>query len=468
MRSRRDQLQAYQFLRRRIVAALLSGEPDSPEAPMRRIVRTAFAGVMIAVMIGATFGIIGVIRKGGATSWQTTDTIVIDKDSAAIYVWVAPNREGPRQLHPMVNLTSARLFLGADRKKSLSGKSLAGIPRAALKGIREAPQSVPAPKELIGGPWTVCARTRGAEPEVTVLAGVAQPGTPLGSEAGVLVTSSAGQDQFVVWKGKRFNIPDPKVLAALGFTSLNPQVVGAAWVNALPQGTDLTFPAVANRGQFFGNVGGQPANVGQVFRVASAGADQYAVALDTGLANGGKGLAAISEGVAGLLLADPAGGALNRERELSSSAFTEAAKVEAPADWARYPAQRLQPATSTILCTGVSGSSGADDPLAAYAVNGLPGGAQVVDLRNQDSGGRALADQAYLRAGAAALVRGHGTNKTLFLITDTGKKFPIGDEQALAALGLATARVAMVPPEFLGLLPDGPALSREAAAKVVT
>lgn len=467
MRSRRDQLQAYQFLRRRIVAALLSGEPDSPEAPMRRIVRTAFAGVMIAVMIGATFGIIGVIRKGGATSWQTSDTIVIDKDSVAIYVWSAATPQGARQLHPMVNLTSARLFLGSDKKKNLSGKSLAGIRRAPLKGIRDAPQSVPAPKDLISGPWTVCARTQSNAPEVTLLAGVAQPGTTLGSDAGVLVAASSatGEDLFVVWKGKRFKIPDPQVLSALGFTSPTPQVVGAAWVNALSQGKDLTFPTIAGRGEFFGDVGGQPANIGQVFKVSSAGTDQYAVALDTGVGNQGKGLAPISKGVAALISAAPGG---NRERDLAPSAYTQADKVATPADWARYPPEQLTPAASPILCTGTSGSSDEADPLTVSAATSLPQGAQVVDLRNQEAQGRALADQAYLRAGAAALVRGQGSSKTLFLITDSGKKFPIGDEQALAALGLAKARVANVPQEFLSLMPDGPALSREAAAKVVS
>lgn len=468
MRSRRDQLQAYQFLRRRIVAALLTGEPDSPEAPMRRIVRTAFAGVMIAVMIGAVFGVIGVLKKGGATSWQTTDTIVVDKDSNAIYVWAAAKQNGPRQLHPMVNLTSARLFLGSDKKKNLSGKSLAGIPRTPLKGIRDAPLSVPSPKDLIGGPWAVCARTQGNAPEVTLLAGVAQPGTALGGSAGVLVTATSGQDQFVVWKGKRFKIPDPRVLSALGFTSLAPQVVGAAWVNALSQGKDLTFPDVTGRGEFFGQVGGEPANVGQVFKVTSAGADQYAVALDTGVSNQGKGLAAISEGVARLLLADPEGGTESQVRVLAPSAFTQASKVDPPADWARYPPQRLQPATAAILCTGTTGSSDEGDPLSVSAANALPRGAQVVDLRSQQSEGRALADQAYLRAGEAALVRGQGTSKTLFLITDAGKKFPIGDDQSLAALGFVKARVATVPAEFLSLLPDGPSLSREAAAKVVT
>lgn len=469
MRSRRDQLQAYQFLRRRTIAALLSGDPDSPEAPMRRIVRTAFAGVMIAVLIGATFSLVGLIRKGGATSWQKADTIIFDKDSAAVYVWVSDTKGAPRRLHPMVNLTSARLFLGSatSKPKSLSSKSLAGIPRAPLKGIREAPGSVPAPKELIRGPWTVCARTQDGVPEVTLLVGVPLADAPLGPAAGLLVTAGRGQDSFVVWKGMRFKIPQPKVLSALGFSVVEPRVVGAAWVNALPPGRDLTFPVIPDRGKPSLVVDGKPTAVGQVFQVTNLGKVRYAVALGQGI-GAPRGLAPISEGVAGLLLADPQG-LTKAPRVLTPAAFSDVEMVAAPASLAGYPDQALKQVTGPergVFCTSASGAAAAGSPLTVHAVNTLPGGTQVVDLSGRASGGRALADQAYLRAGGAALVRGDGTNKTRYLITDVGTRFPIPDE-ALSALGYQEARVAIVPAQFLELLPDGPSLSREEAAKPV-
>lgn len=467
MRSRRDQLQAYQFLRRRIVAALLSGEPDSPEAPMRRIVRTAFAGTMIAVMIAAVFGVVGVIRKGGATAWQKTDTILIDKDSAAVYVWVAANPKGPRRLHPMVNLTSARLFLGSTTTKTISSKSLAGISRQPLKGIRDAPQSVPDPKVLIRGPWTVCERSRGSRPDVTLLAGVSPPGAPLGPGAGVVVSGSSRQRQFLVWKGKRFYVPEPRVLPAIGLTA-GPQVVGDAWVSALPQGRDLTFPRIPDRGQPTADIVGQPTRVGQVFKVQNVGQVQYFVALGYGPAPPtGTGLAPISQGVAALIQAEtPAVGPV---RELSPAELTNTPKVTPPADFAGYPDRALEQATRPgrdVLCTSVSGSTGAETPQAVYAVGALPGGAQVVDLHGRDGRGLALADRAYFRGGGAALVQGQGPSKTRYLVTDAGKRFPIGGDQALQSLGLQTARVATIPQEFLDLLPLGPALSRDEAAKV--
>jgi len=469
MRSRRDQLQAYQFLRRRIVAALLSGEPDSPEAPMRRIVRTAFAGAMIAVLVAAGFAVFGVIRKGGATTWQKTDTIVIEKETGGIYVWTAPSPGAGRRLHPMVNHTSALLFLGSGTTKSLSRKSLAGIPRAPQRGIREAPGSVPEPRDLIRGPWAVCARTRSDTPEVSLLAGTPLPGVPLGPEAGLLVTGSGapGERWFVVWKGQRFNVPDRRVLPALGFNDVTPHLVGAAWVSALPQGKDVTFPTIADHGQPTAEVDGLPTRVGQVFSVTGPGSVQYAVALGHGLApSSGRGLASISEGVARLMLADPAG-VSRTARELSPAAFAVADRVDPPPDFAGYPERALQPTEpgQGVLCTSVSGSAEAASPQAVYAVGQLPGDVQVVDLRGLDGAKRALADRAYLRAGSAALVRAHGLNKTRFLITDVGKKFPIGDDEALQALGLDKAQVAMVPAQFLDLLPDGPALSREAGAQ---
>ena len=51
MQSRRDQLQAYKFLTRRALAALVVGEPDVPEAPMRRLSLTTLTGIMVAVLV---------------------------------------------------------------------------------------------------------------------------------------------------------------------------------------------------------------------------------------------------------------------------------------------------------------------------------------------------------------------------------------------------------------------------------
>jgi len=51
MQSRRDQLQAYRFLTRRAQAALLTGEPDTLEAPMRRLTTLTISGLLVAALV---------------------------------------------------------------------------------------------------------------------------------------------------------------------------------------------------------------------------------------------------------------------------------------------------------------------------------------------------------------------------------------------------------------------------------
>lgn len=64
MTSRREQIRAYRFLRRRAVAALLSGDPDDRTAPLLRISRTTLAGLTVAVLLVAGFMLYGALRHG--------------------------------------------------------------------------------------------------------------------------------------------------------------------------------------------------------------------------------------------------------------------------------------------------------------------------------------------------------------------------------------------------------------------
>ena len=69
MQTRRDQLQAYRFVTRRIVSALLSGEPETNERPMRRYGLAVFGGAMIATIVFAGAGVIGLhvpVRRAAA------------------------------------------------------------------------------------------------------------------------------------------------------------------------------------------------------------------------------------------------------------------------------------------------------------------------------------------------------------------------------------------------------------------
>ncbi|PZS28601.1 MAG: type VII secretion protein EccB [Pseudonocardiales bacterium] len=455
MRSRRDQLQAYQFLRHRIVSALLSGEPESVESPMRRIVRTSFAGLMVAVIALAVFGIIGLIKQGGANSWRAQDTIVLEKGTGALYVW-----KGGR-LYPTLNYTSARLFLGSDVQSSVSHKSLSGVPRQPTIGITGAPGSPPSAGDLVRDPWTVCARPSGTGSQVTLLVGTpALPGT-LGPGSGAVVTTGP-QEIYLVWRERALPVHSPAVLDALGFRGIIPQPVGAAWKNALETGPDIGFPVVPGRGRPGPELGGQSTVVGQVFVVKGIGPDQYSVMLSSGLF-------AISPVVANLLLADPGAHITNRG-PLSIGADVVSGAPKAPVDSldvAGYPTQLLTPAGGPdrpVLCTTISGTTG-KLTRSVHAVADL----QSVTQQRVQQGGTGevpAADFVYVQPGHGALAR-DGNNPTPFLIVD-GRKYAIGGGDALSALGYDKVRISRLPGFFLSLLPTGPTLSRHAAGQAAT
>jgi len=133
MQTRRDQLQAYRFVTRRIVSAMLSGEPETTERPMRRFGLAVFGSAMLAAIIFAGVGVYGFIFPSGAK--LNDPSIIIEKESGARFVYV----DG--QLHRVLNFTSARLLIGAETPeiKTVSAQSLSAYPRGPRSGSPTCP-----------------------------------------------------------------------------------------------------------------------------------------------------------------------------------------------------------------------------------------------------------------------------------------------------------------------------------------
>src|SRR5256885_13875914 len=100
MASRRDQLQSYQFMTQPVVSAFVMRETDPAQSPLRRGVGAVFAGLMIAVMVAAGFGVAGILTKAGSNTWKTNGAAVIEKETGASLLY----QEGV--LHPMLNYAS--------------------------------------------------------------------------------------------------------------------------------------------------------------------------------------------------------------------------------------------------------------------------------------------------------------------------------------------------------------------------
>ncbi|HZC25413.1 MAG TPA: type VII secretion protein EccB, partial [Actinopolymorphaceae bacterium] len=89
MQTRRDQLQAYRYLLRRVLAAMLGSEPEAIEQPMRRVTSSTLAGVMVGVLACAGVALYGWIGHANATKWKSTSgALIIEKETNATYLYL--------------------------------------------------------------------------------------------------------------------------------------------------------------------------------------------------------------------------------------------------------------------------------------------------------------------------------------------------------------------------------------------
>lgn len=304
MQNRKDLLQAHRLMTQRAALALLQAEPDPPDRPLRRLNVAMFSGVLVAVIIGAIFGIWGIIDPGGNSGLTGAGTLITDSQSNTSYIWCL----GGHKLCPMVNYASARLALGTNSpdQKVVSQAALAQYQRGPLLGIPGLPQPLPDSSMLVGSPWSVCVHSittqaTGQQTTVTTLVGGRSVGgTALSGHA--LVVRADGTD-WVILNGERQKIPggeQSRVLTALNYAQQQPETLPAAWVYAFPEGTPFIPPTIPGAGTTVTGPGGSAARVGQVDTTSVPGApQQYYVQLSDGLAKITQTQAALLETVTG-------------------------------------------------------------------------------------------------------------------------------------------------------------------------
>ncbi|MFG3713736.1 type VII secretion protein EccB [Micromonospora sp. NPDC047730] len=466
MWTQRDQLQAYQFLRRRLVSALQVGDANHPVSPSRRLVIGCALGAAVALLVTAGFGVYGFLRPGANTDWRKPGQVVLDKDTGAAYVMGTDGL-----LHPMLNYASARLLAGGDGTATsrVSSKSLARAPRGVPLGIPGAPPSLPGRDRLTTGPFTVCAQTAdgrpaGTAPVTTALAGVPPVGVEVDAATALLVAGPDGTEHALV-AGRRHRITDPATAVALGYDAVRPLPVSAAWLSAVIAGPDLRLITVAGVGAAGPRIGDRSTRVGQVLAATTVGTEPryYLVHAD--------GLLPIGQTEAALVLGNPANraaypGGAAREIPVTPADVAQSRPVAGKA--ADYPARLAPPAEApqegAAVCATVDGDRAV---VRLGATTGVPAGAEPLA-----AGGGTRADRVFVPAGRAAVVRERPTPQaalgTVFLLTDQGVRYPVPDGDALKALGYGTVRPTPVPPTVLALFPVGPVLDPAAARRPAT
>ncbi|HXS65091.1 MAG TPA: type VII secretion protein EccB [Streptosporangiaceae bacterium] len=472
--NQRDQAHAYRFLARRLSSALVRDDPDGPDAPMRRLAIASFGSIMVAALVVAGVGVLGVVRPGGATAWKKAHAVILEKETGTRYLYT----QG--QLHPLLNYASARLVLGQQAYSlvTVSQASLRGVPRGLPIGIPGAPDELPTTAGLVTGPWSVCslpARDEAGSPSafVRLSAGGGLTGTALGSNRAVLVTS-LDNTLYLVWNSSRMRIPGGQAaLEALGYASTQPLAVGDAWLTVLPQGPDLAPPQLPGLGGKGPPVARRATRVGQV--LIAAGSGQAGGTPQYYLVEHG-GLAPLSVTEADLELADPQARSLyppGRPTAISVPAASIAAAPAFPsASPSALPSRPPQlislPAGQGAVCGVYQAADNSVPQVRTYPVDA---GSIPTVTKPAPVGvlGIPLADQVRIPAGDGAVVQavpapGAGGG-TMYLITSSGVKYPVPTTDVLASLGLSGVRPTLVPEILLDLLNTGPTLDPHAAAR---
>ncbi|WP_433056675.1 type VII secretion protein EccB [Dactylosporangium sp. CS-033363] len=465
MPSRREQIQSYQYLMRRVVNAFVAGEADPAQSPTRRLAGAGYASVMIALLVLAVVGVIGLVRHGGNTSWQAGNAVVIEKETGTRYVY----RDGV--LYPVANYASAVLAIGQPATTvSVSRESLTGATRGPLIGIAGAPDALPPAGRMSGAPWSMCAvagrdSSGGATVSSQILVGTAPTGGRGLGDAAILVRA-AGGPSFLIWNAHRYRVEAQRTLAAMGIDAQPRVLVDEAWLGTVPQGLPIAQPQVDNRGKASSAMKNNL--IGQVLTVTVGGAT-------TGYLVRDRDILPVTQVEQALILADPGTsvaypGASPQARAIQASDVANVTKASRARSDLDPPAQvpsmaAVDPAAT--LCTTWAGGQGG--PTFVIDADRRPEGAGIA------SGGTA-ADQVATRvvvpSGGGAVVRSAQSTGAdagqIFLVTDQGRRYALMSPAQLAWFGYGGVKPVELPSFVVARVPAGPGLDPRAAQRPLT
>ncbi|MFD0519324.1 type VII secretion protein EccB [Paractinoplanes durhamensis] len=251
MPSRQDQLHSYQYSLQRVVAALVTHDPDPSKSPLRRAGTTALISLLIASLAVGASAIYGILTGHSSVSPKDTTVVFQEKGSGARYVYL----ESDAKLHPVLNFTSGLLLASgeAPKLKSIASDKLAGVALGAPLGIPDAPDSLPSDDALITERWTICTDNQGEQGTArsTLLIGDKLTDGSIATRTGEALLVKDEWETDLIYENRRFPIPNDKLLATVrifGWGAQDPWPVSTAWLNAVPLGGDLLPPAISDVG----------------------------------------------------------------------------------------------------------------------------------------------------------------------------------------------------------------------------
>ncbi|MFE2059857.1 type VII secretion protein EccB [Streptomyces sp. NPDC059446] len=503
MASRRDELNAYTFAKRRLVAQFLQPHPSGSEEGAPRPLRAVVPGVVVGAVVLAVFGAWGMFKPVAPQKWDTPyENVIIASKSTTRYVVL--KTDGKTQLHPVLNMSSAKLLLAPDKGTVVnvdesvldSGK----IPHGATLGIPYAPDRLPDKSEAGSTKrWAVCERPgeggRAIQKAAFVFAEREQKKTDGAAKlrgGEVMYVEGPGPERtryLVDATGKAYPVKNDELLLRTLVDEGRAQRVSADWLATLHMGDAVSFPSIDGTPGSDAGVPGrlQPGDnkVGMVLAATAGTRTQQYVVLP------GR-VAPVSDFVAKLLLNSRALVNLNPDgkvKHVSAGAFRPGEAFGQQWDW---PTSEPKPVNSAATTSGSRNTvcnvlRDVADKDGATTLSTWAGASFPATLPTGSS-------SAYVTPGSGQLFRqfkgSSPESGPLFLVTDTGLRYAMqsngdsvqGDsgigesgtkeereqrqqeaQQAQNQLGYKDVTPAAVPAAWSAFLPTGPRLSTGAA-----
>ncbi len=143
----RHQVTGWRFVMRRIASGVALHDTRMLVDPLRTQTRAVLMGVLMVITALVGCFVFSLIRPNGSAA---NNPVLADRSTAALYVKVGD------QLHPVLNLASARLIVGRPvNPATVKSSELDKFPRGNLIGIPGAPERM-VQNTSKDADWTVC------------------------------------------------------------------------------------------------------------------------------------------------------------------------------------------------------------------------------------------------------------------------------------------------------------------------
>lgn len=446
------QVSGWRFLLRRLEHALVRRDTRMFDDPLQFYGRSAMAGVVIAALITVGAGALALFKPQGKLGGGD---LFADGTSYQVYL----NLSG--RLHPVFNLTSARLVLGSPADPSVVKSSeLQKLPKGQPIGIPGAPYSTPVSGNSSN--WALCDtvikpdRSNPTVQESILSLPLALDSSvdPLSGDEALLATY--GGQEFLLTLAGRHTIDrsNRALTAAVGIPpDATPIPISAGVYNALPDAGAWQLPTIPNAGD--PNTLGLPPEfvIGSVFSSQLTDGQQFYVVLP-------GGVAAVNNTTAAALRATNSFG-LVTPPSLEPSVVVPLPDVAYPSPLPDAPIKVVNRQDEPVLCWTWRRTPGEQGPKTAVVTGpSLPLRPDAATSGISQIQGTATV---YIDGGKYVQVASPDPRfgEALYYVDAQGVRYGIPDEKTAASLGLSAPQLA--PWEALRLLVEGPVLSQEAA-----